>query len=181
MLIGALLALGLWFHAHDARIRKQAVVAERVKATEAARVHQDSIVATLQDSLRAARGHTNTLVVHAKAASATYAQQRAAVDVSAPQPDSVPAGMVVVPIAFVTAADSLSSQVERLTATIASERIASTARILAGDSANAILRAEVAQLRIAAEVGKIGTSDKIKYGAIGGGVMAAAILILGKN
>jgi hypothetical protein len=180
VVIVVLVALAIWFRAHDARVRREAVAAAHVKEIERARVKQDSIIAVRDDSLAAARSNTDTVTVTVRAAASSYARQRAQIDTAAPQPIGVPRGMVVVSTAFVAAADSLARLVPQLLTTIATERAASDLRIQAGDSARALLISEVAQLKLEVAAVRPSWSGRIKDAAIGGAIIAAGIAILKK-
>lgn len=175
----ALAAVGLWFRAHDARVRREEAARVRIEQLEIARIRQDSTIIATQDSLSEARANVDTVVAAASAGVASYAQQRARISTTAPQPASTPPGMVVVPVSFVAAADSLAALVPQLVAQMAAERLASERRIVAVDSAYALARAEIVQLQIAVKAAKPGLSGKVKYAAIGGGIVAVGLALLG--
>lgn len=175
-----LLVGGLWFRSHDARVRRDAVVNEKIKATEAALELQAVALQAAQDSLEAARLATDTVRVYVQNAAATYARARTGINTTAPQPPGTPAGSVVVPIAFVHAADSLARLVPELLATIRIERTASERRIAAGDSTIRLLEAQNAQLRIAIAAAKPGIAGKLKWAGYGGAAVALGLQLFKK-
>lgn len=178
VLLVALLA-AWWLRAHDARVRREAIAAERVEALEAARVRQDSVIAAKDSALAVAQAATDTVTIYAAHAGGNYQRERARVNTAAPQPAGIPAGSVVVPVSFVRAADSMAVAIPQLLAAMASERAASEARIAAGDSLRVLLEEEVRQLKIVINASRPSATDRIKWAALGAGIMAAGALVLG--
>lgn len=179
--LALLLVGGLWFKAHDARVKREAIVQEQIRATEEQIARQDSVLQATQDSLEAARLHTDTVRVRTESAVTSYERQRARINLEAPQPTGTPPGTVNVPVAFVRTADSLAVLVPVLISTIALEREASERRIASSDSIRALLETEVRQLKIAVEASAPKVSDKLKYAAIGGAIIYAGTQILGRR
>lgn len=174
-------AVALWFKAHDNNVRERDRLEQKVAATQEALERQVVVTAAKDDTLRTARANTDTVKVYLQSAAASYNRQRAGVNTSAPQPAGVPAGSVVVPIAFVESADSLARMVPILLATIEVERIASQRRIAAGDSTIRLLETQNAQLRLAIEAAKPGITDKIKWAGYGGAAVALGMMVLGNR
>lgn len=180
ILIATLGAVGLWFHAHDMRIKREAVTAELVKQKEAQIADQDSVNALLQDSLDGARENTDTATVHTQAAVNSYQRNRAAINTTSSQPSGVAAGSIVVPIAFVHAADSLARLVPQLMNTMAQERAASELRIEGLKTIVALQDSAIVQLKIAVSAARPGLSGRIKDAAIGGAIVAIGLQLLRK-
>lgn len=172
------LAITLWFKAHDARIRREAVARAETAEIEAKIVRADSVNEILRDSLRDVRIRTDTIRVASATAAQTYQRARAQVNTQAPQPPGIPAGSVVVPASFVEAADSLAKMVPLLLATITTERAASERRIDALLHTDSLHRAEIVQLKIQIEAAKPGLTGRLKWAGIGAGVALGVITLL---
>lgn len=174
-------AVALWFKAHDNNVRERDRLEQKVAATQEAYEQMVVVTKAKDDTLRTARANTDTVKVYLQSAAASYNRQRAGISTTAPQPAGVPAGSVVVPIAFVESADSLARMVPILLATIEVERIASQRRIAAGDSTIRLLETQNAQLRLAIEAAKPGISDRLKWAGYGGAAVALGMMVLGNR
>jgi len=165
------LTIWLYSRSRDERIRREAVAKAEVTQIKAARAHADTVNAMLRDSLQAAHAHTDTVRVVVDTALASYAAERGKVDIThAAQPLGTPVGFVVVPVAYVQAADSVAALVPTLTAALDAERAVSSQRIAALIRTDSMSRAINTRLETEIKAVKPHTSDKLKWALIGGGI-----------
>lgn len=175
------LAITLWFRAHDARVRREAVAEAATAAIEAQIRAQDSVNIVLRDSLSSVQARTDTIRLTASASASNYQRARAQINTAAPQPPGVPAGSVVVPVVFVETADSLARMVPLLLATITAERAASERRIDALLRTDSLQRTEIEQLKIQVKAAGPGITGRLKWAGIGAAVAFGAITLLGNR
>jgi hypothetical protein len=176
--VALILAISLWFAAHNARIRREAVAKAATERLVKERQRVDSVNVVLRDSLRIERVRTDTVKIVITAAAENYQRERGKVDLAAPQPAGVPAGHVVVPVSYVQAADSVAKLVPVLTNRIESERITYEARIDGLVRADSLSRAINEQLRIQIKAAGPGVTGRLKWAGVGALVTLGAVAIL---
>ena len=170
---------GLWWNAHNAKVRRVAVAEERTRVLEEMEERQKVIVEAWQDSLDTERARNDALISQATPVIGTYTRERERV-ASTPQPSGLPAGMVVVPESYVAAADSAVRQIPILIAMVQREREIADLRVAAADSMVTLLAARNAQLEILVREAGPSLKDKGMYAAIGGAAAYVLFKVLEK-
>lgn len=185
--------VGLWYRGKikdaEARGANEQLMAANDSLQRQNQIDRDSaavIVEATRDSLLQARLRSDVVRRAAGTATVNYETQRRPINVNAPQPAGVPAGHIVVPIAFVQAADSMAKMIPDLLTQMALERAASQRRIdalLFADSLKDVairLKDErIVQLGVALEASKPSVMDRVKDAAIGGALIYGAVQLLG--
>jgi len=185
--------VGVWYRGKINDAKDQAIADFQSAANDTLQARNkivrdsaDAVVKKMADTLLAVQLRADVARRSTIAASANYDAQRRLVNTSAPQPAGVPAGSVIVPIAFVVAADSAIKMLPILLTQAALERAASQQQIEAlrfqhtqDTIAIRLVQEQNAQLRAAIEAAKPGLLDRAKGYAIGGVIVYAAVTLLG--
>jgi len=184
---------GLWYRGKINDAKREAVLEQQMAANDSLTVQnqvvRDSaakVVEATRDTLLQVQLRADVQRRSTVAASANYDAQRRLVNTGTPQIAGVPAGHMVVPIAFVVAADSAIKMLPILLTQAALERAASQQRIDALvlqhmlDTTAIRLRDErIVQMGVALEAAKPSLLDRTKGYVIGGVVVYAAVKLLG--
>ena len=187
--------IGLWYRGKINDAKDEAINDYKMAANDTLqkklKVVQDSaaaVVKATRDSLRDAQLRADVERRRTVSALASYNAARAAIDVNAPQPAGVPVGHVVVPIAFVVAADSAIKMLPILLEQSALERAASQRTIAAfmhqdslKDVQIGLIRAQVTQLEVALKAAQPSLMDRAKDAALGGAIIYGAVQLLGRK
>lgn len=167
LVLVAVLVGWLAFRARDERIRAEALLQDRIAATE-------QQLGIARDSLRSARAKTDTIVRIVNRTVTEYRDQRARVDTlkrtDTLRIDSIPPGHVVVPIEYVRSADSLAIALPLLEARIRIERIAA-------DSLSKIQQTEILALKDLNRVTRGSWTTKLKWAGVGAGLALGAVTV----
>lgn len=185
----------VWISRHDAKVGREAVndlktaLNDTLQAElEVVRDSAAKVVEATRDTLQEVRLRADVVRRSVGTASTNYDAQRRLVNTSAPQPAGVPAGHVVVPLAYVQAADSAIRMLPRLLEQAALERAASQQRIDALllqhtlDTMAIRLRDQrIVLLNEALSAAKPSVSSKLKWAGYGAAAAVVALQLLSKN